>query len=266
MDEHAEIRFKRSGFRHINHLLRWCRRYGLNVVIDLHAAPGGQTGRNIDDSANDLPELFIEKKYRRQTIALWREMARRYKYNRTVLAYDLLNEPLPGDTAWMYHNQLEDLYIEISNAIRQEDPHHIITIEGANWGNDWSFFSAPFDDNLLYQFHKYWDEPTEESIRPYLQFRDLYQVPIWCGETGENANEWYSQTFSLFEAHHIGWGFWPWKKIGRDNNPVTVIWPDGWDDFRNYIQEGGMLTPEEGELILTGFAGGYSVGKLYCQQ
>jgi hypothetical protein len=30
-------------------------------VVDLHAAPGGQTGRNIDHSANDQPGLFMNK-------------------------------------------------------------------------------------------------------------------------------------------------------------------------------------------------------------
>jgi hypothetical protein len=33
-------------------------RNGIYVIIDMHAAPGGQTGQNIDDSANDRKRRF----------------------------------------------------------------------------------------------------------------------------------------------------------------------------------------------------------------
>ena len=42
-----------------------CRRHRIYVFIDMHAAPGGQTGQNIDDNASDYPELFTEPLRRR---------------------------------------------------------------------------------------------------------------------------------------------------------------------------------------------------------
>jgi aryl-phospho-beta-D-glucosidase BglC (GH1 family) len=66
-----------EGLAPIDRLIGWCRAHGLWVVLDLHGAPGGQTGTNIDDSPNGVPELFTDSRYREQTIALWEALARR---------------------------------------------------------------------------------------------------------------------------------------------------------------------------------------------
>ena len=68
-----------DGYRLLDDLVKWCKTNGVYVIIDMHGAPGGQTGQNIDDSANDLPELFMQSKYQDQLVDLWRDIARRYK-------------------------------------------------------------------------------------------------------------------------------------------------------------------------------------------
>ena len=39
-----------EGFELMDRLMKWARKDGIYVIIDLHCAPGGQTGTNIDDS------------------------------------------------------------------------------------------------------------------------------------------------------------------------------------------------------------------------
>ena len=39
-----------EGLELVDRLIGWCRDHSLWVVLDLHGAPGGQTGTNIDDS------------------------------------------------------------------------------------------------------------------------------------------------------------------------------------------------------------------------
>ena len=46
-----------EGFQLLDSLVSWCKKHRLYIIIDMHGAPGGQTGQNIDDSPNDLPEL-----------------------------------------------------------------------------------------------------------------------------------------------------------------------------------------------------------------
>jgi len=87
-----------EGFQLLESLISWCRKYQLYVIIDMHGAPGGQTGQNIDDSPKDQPELFMDKKYQDQLEELWVKLATKYKDEPVVAAYDLLNEPLPVGT------------------------------------------------------------------------------------------------------------------------------------------------------------------------
>lgn len=60
MYEGPGIRFKEEGFFLLDRVIGWCRKYGLYAFIDMHAAPGGQTGSNIDDGFQDIPRLFID--------------------------------------------------------------------------------------------------------------------------------------------------------------------------------------------------------------
>src|SRR6516164_4943221 len=87
-----------EGFALLDNLVKWCKANGVYVIIDMHAAIGGQTGQNIDDSANDQPELFSQPKNQDELVELWRTIAERYKDEPAVAAYDLLNEPLPERT------------------------------------------------------------------------------------------------------------------------------------------------------------------------
>ena len=90
--------YQQEGFELLDHLIQWCKQSGIYVIIDMHAAPGGQTGQNIDDSAQDQPELFMDVRNQDRLVALWVKIATRYQNEPTVAAYDLLNEPLPERT------------------------------------------------------------------------------------------------------------------------------------------------------------------------
>ena len=56
MDE--VLTHKEDRFHLIDQVLNWCEIHQLYAILDLHAAPGGQTGANIDNSKHDRPELF----------------------------------------------------------------------------------------------------------------------------------------------------------------------------------------------------------------
>jgi hypothetical protein len=90
-------------------------------------------------------------------------------------------------------------------------------------------FGEPFDGNLIYQLHKYWTPPVRASVEPYVQFRDKYNVPLWCGELGENTDDWVKQFVGTLEANDIGWCFWPYKKMEKPSCPVSFMKPTGWD-------------------------------------
>ncbi|RKP49994.1 glycoside hydrolase family 5 protein [Cohnella endophytica] len=239
----------------LDRVIGWCRKHGVYVILDLHGAPGGQTGTNIDDSPRDKPELFLDENNRRLTIALWRMLAERYRDEWIVAGYDLLNEPLPN---WFaeYNDRVMPLYRDIVREIREVDDRHLIILEGVHWSTDWSIFEPGedgrmIDDNVLLQFHKYWNNPDTESIQTYLDKRDEWNVPIFMGEGGENNVEWYAGAFRLFEDHGISWNFWTWKKLDTTNSPCSVRLPDGWPKLVSYLEGGEKPSAEEAERILT---------------
>ncbi|WP_139997573.1 glycoside hydrolase family 5 protein [Paenibacillus paridis] len=249
IEDGVVLRIKENRLALIDRVIDWCRTHSLYVILDLHGAPGGQTGTNIDDSANDLPELFLNEQNKQLTVDLWRALAERYKDEWIVAGYDLLNEPLPNWFA-QYNGQIMPLYKDIISAIREVDPRHMIILEGAHWATDWSIFDERLDDNLMLQFHKYWNNPDTESIQPFLDKREELDFPIFMGEGGENNCDWFTGAFRLYEDHDISWNFWTWKKLDCTNSPCSVNMPENWQQLIDFMQGGAKPSAEAAERIL----------------
>jgi endoglucanase len=225
-----------EGFQLLDRLIGWCRSEGLYVMLDLHAAEGGQTGYNIDDG-HGYPWLLIDAGEQQKTIDLWARIARRYSRERIVLGYDLLNEPIPNWVGYeRFHPLLEPLYKRIATAIRKVDTHHALVLGGAEWDGDFSVFGPPFDSNVIYQIHKYWMGVNQSALQPFLDFRAKYNVPVWLGESGENSDEWVARFRGLLESDDIGWAFWPYKKMRATSSPVSFNAPKGWDQIVAYAK------------------------------
>jgi len=217
-----------EGFRLLDRLIAWSRTEQIYVMLDLHAAPGGQTGANIDDSSG-YPWLYNSPQEQEHLIAVWRRLAKHYRDEPTVLGYDLLNEPIPHFPKLAPLNSLlEPLYKRLAEEVRKVDPNHILFLGGAQWDSNFSVFGKPFDANVAYTFHKYWTAPDESVIRQYIDFREQYDVPIWMGESGENTDEWISQFVKTLEANKIGWAFWPYKKMDKSYAVVSILPPADW--------------------------------------
>ena len=45
-----DVVFLESGFKMIDYVVEQCKKHNQYLILDLHGAPGGQTGANIDDS------------------------------------------------------------------------------------------------------------------------------------------------------------------------------------------------------------------------
>lgn len=233
-----------TGFPLLDRVIAWCRQQHIWVILDMHCAPGGQTGTNIDDSWG-YPWLFESPEEQEFAVAFWRSIAQRYADEPAVLGYDLLNEPIPPPVAYL-NPRLEPLYRKITAAIRQVDSHHAVILGGAQWDSNFDVFGPPIDPNAIYTFHKYWTAPTKDVIQSYLDFRARYQVPIWMGESGENQDSWIAQFRAMLEANDVGWAFWPYKKMDATSSPVSFARPMHWDEIVAYAALlGGMGAAEE---------------------
>jgi hypothetical protein len=251
--------WKEDGFRRIDDLLAWSKANGIYLILDLHAAPGGQ-GNDLPIADRDpaKPALWESPENRRKVVALWRKLAQRYKDEPAIGAYDLLNEPnwdfdAPGGDHGCKDEKQAALwahYQAITAAIREVDTRHMIIIEGNCWGNNYKGMPKAWDGNMALSFHKYWNLNDEASIAPYLKLRDEIGLPLWLGESGENSNAWFRDAIALVEKHEIGWAFWPLKKIGF-NQPLEVVPNPGYDGLVAYwTGKGAKPTADEAYAAL----------------
>ncbi|MDQ3907990.1 MAG: glycoside hydrolase family 5 protein [Acidobacteriota bacterium] len=222
-------RLEGPGYELLDRVVGWCKREGLFVVLDMHAAPGGQTGDNIDDSYG-YPFLYDSPESQELTVRVWQKIAARYADETAVLGYDLLNEPIPHFYDAAYFNpKLEPVYRKIVAGIRRVDRNHVVFLGGAQWDTNFKVFGPPFDAKAAYTFHKYWMDVNQGAVQEYVDFGARYDVPVWLGESGENTDEWIASFRALLERNRIGWCFWPYKKMDATTCVVSIRKPADWD-------------------------------------
>ncbi|MBT1695308.1 cellulase family glycosylhydrolase [Fulvivirgaceae bacterium PWU4] len=243
-----------KGFTMVDNLLKWCAANKIYLILDLHAAPGGQgNDAAISDYDKTKPSLWQNEENQQKTVALWRKLAERYANEPWMGGYDLINETNWNFTPDGHKNgcgetnnaPLRKLFTDITTAIRQVDKHHIIYIEGNCWANNHTGLWPASDNNLVLSFHKYWNNNDQASLQGMLSLRDQYNVPLWLGESGENSNVWFRNAIGLMEENKIGWAWWPMKKIASVVNPLTVVKNDGYAQLLNYWKNGGTRPTAE---------------------
>lgn len=257
-----------EGFTMTDSLLNWCASNKMYLILDLHAAPGGQgKDANISDYDETKPSLWESKANQDKMIAFWKKIALRYKNEPWIGGYDIINEP-----NWNFSGTnkngcdetlnapLRSLQMEITKAIREVDQKHLIIIEGNCWGNNYKGIFPLWDENMALSFHKYWNYNNQGSIQQMLDYRKEHNVPIWLGESGENSNVWFRDVISLIEKNNIGWAFWPMKKIDNIAGVTSVVKTSGYDKLLNYWEKGTEKpSSEEAFTILMEMAENYKM-------
>ncbi|BEV03569.1 cellulase family glycosylhydrolase [Chryseobacterium gambrini] len=242
-----------EGFKMTDDLLKWCADNKMYLILDLHAAPGGQGNDvNISDNDKSKPSLWESEENQKKTIALWKKLAERYKDSPWIGGYDLINEPNINFTGKningtdeMSNAPLWKLQKEITEAIRTVDKKHIIIIEGNGWGNNYNGLTPLWDNNMVFSFHKYWNNNDDATLKFALDLREKHKIPIWLGETGENSNVWFTELIQLLDKHNIGYAFWPMKKIDNIAGITNVKITPEYQKLLDYWKNGGEKPSKE---------------------
>jgi hypothetical protein len=230
-----------SALKKLDETLPLCRELGLHVLVDLHTPPGG---RNPEKECN----LFHEKRFQDSFMTWWEKIARRYKDEKIIWGYDLVNEPVEG-TVPEGLMDWRDLAIATTRRVRAIDPDHAIIIEAAPWGGPQAladFEPIPFD-KIVYSFHMYepgefthqivynniepitypgrargmmWDkEQLRRTMQPVKDWARDYNVHIYVGEFSAirwapGAATYLRDVTDLFEENGWDWAYhafreWP---------------------------------------------------------
>jgi hypothetical protein len=185
-------------------------------------------------------------------IALWVELAHRYKDRYIVGGYDLLNEPIrtPNpDNIDHFVDSLKKFYTDCIREIRKVDQKHLFSLEGHHWSTKLDIFDHLYDENMCIHFHRYWNAPDTSILAEYIKASEHWNVPLWLGETGENSNEWFTTAFFMFDQHNISWNFWPWKKMATSNSPYSINKPVNYNLITDYLRGGQHPGFEQSQKI-----------------
>ena len=203
---------KENAFEKLDWAVDMCAKYGLYAIIDLHGAYGSQN-QDLHSGDDAHFDLYGNEENELRACELWREIARHFKDNQTVAAYDLLNEPrrAPGK----FGGKLNfDFYDKLYHVVREEDGNHMILIECFSFPVNGARLSGYDWDNICMEYHIY--NLSRFSQRTCLNFyRALhnlmgYKTPVCVGEWNafEKESEW-EDSFAWFDEQ--GWSFLSWN-------------------------------------------------------
>ena len=232
-EDYMGLTARQDGFERVDSLVEWCRDAGLHLILDMHDAPGGQTGDNIDDSYA-YPWLMVSEASQQQFCDIWKSIAARYKDEDVILGYELINEPVAtyfGDEQEFLNTQLVKVLKMGLEAIRSVDKEHIVIIGSPQWNSNFTpLENVDFgDDNIVYSCHRYGGPSTADAIRSYIDFRNASGKPMYMGEIGHNTDEWQAEFVRVMKDNNISYTFWPYKKCA-DSCMLGFELPEGWDD------------------------------------
>ncbi|CAK7238381.1 hypothetical protein SEUCBS140593_010628 [Sporothrix eucalyptigena] len=232
-----------SGFELLDRIISLCAQHNIYVVLDLHAAPGGQNQDWHSDSGLNKALFWEFRDFQDRAVQLWVAIAKHYAGNPVIAGYNPLNEPADPE-----HVRLIAWYDRAEKAIREVDPDHMLFIDGNTYAMDFSRF--PVDKplpNTVYSCHDYsmmgfpgteqyigTDEQKEklwQSFERKVEYMRKVGVPIWNGEFGpvyadpdvdSNAAATNTKRFALLreqlriyhEAGGVSWSIWTYKDIG----------------------------------------------------
>jgi aryl-phospho-beta-D-glucosidase BglC (GH1 family) len=156
-----------SVFEYLKHkvdpVLEWCMEFNLMAVLDAHGAPG-----NPNHWTEPERELWKDFKWHDNFANLWQEIARYYRDNKIIAAYELLNEPNMRKQVVNTPSDWNLLAKKLTNAIREVDTYHTIMVGPIAWSSANGFIDLEptGDPNTIYTFHMYQPHQfTHQGVR-----------------------------------------------------------------------------------------------------
>jgi endoglucanase len=220
-----DLFWREDAFERLDWFIDSCAEREIFVILDLHGAPGSQNGQqhSVDSSQS---ALFSEEQNMALTEEIWVTVASRYKDNRWVAGYDLLNEPEGGYQEGKTTSMQWDFYDRLYRAIREVDEHHAIFMNSC-----WLTFNLPDPDrygweNVVYEYHNYcWPWRNNRVVNWFfvngiMLFDKLtnHPVPTIIGEfTFFDRRENWEYGLRKYTDRGWSWTTWTYKVTNNAN-------------------------------------------------
>ena len=249
MDEDKPYSLRKDAWVWLDRAVDWAEKNELSVILDLHGAPGRQSGMDHTGRVN-YNRLWKDKEYQDQTSWLWKEISRHYMTNPTIAAYDLLNEPWGGT-----EEELCDIIFRLFKEIRNLGDKHIMIFPGHYSGIDFYIEDIePNFTNYIYTAHFYpgffgWGAPVPQvhaefignGLKDWQKKMERLNIPLLVGEFNvvskkAGGGEMMRRYYDVYEEY--GWPatMWSYKVLTKQGGIKEMNW--------------GMVTNEDSLLVL----------------
>ena len=136
------------GYKYIDLCINWAKKYKLNVVLDLHKAPGYTF-----DDLNYSAGFFENKELQELFLTIWDDLSKKYASYSDMMMFEMLNEV----TSFEVVNEWNDLALRCIKVIRKNAPDVKILFGGVGYSSVKAvkLIPAPYDKNIVYNVHCY---------------------------------------------------------------------------------------------------------------
>jgi len=218
--DNAPYKYKREGWDWLDQNIETAKNYNIRLVLNMHYPQGG-----FQSNGNGMA-LWTDKENKKRLAVLWTEIAKKYKNEPAIAAFDLLNEPVVPQKATIDETfaQWQDLAQEITRSIRTVNTNHMIMVERlnayknlktgvSNWDNNMNgnmnFFLID-DINVTYEFHVY--DP----------FVFTHQNAGWV-ESNRGVFSVYPDEENGLDKNYLEQCFTKYLQFGKDNNVPVYL-------------------------------------------
>lgn len=237
--------FVAGSLQALDRAFSWAEKYGIKVIIDLHAAPGSQNGWEHSASRDGSQEWGKTDENIQQTVNVIEFLTARYAKSRSLFAVELINEPLsPGvglDRLTKYYRagieavrrHSSTAYVVLSNRLGPHEPRELFDLANgfsrvAIDVHHYNLFSSIFDglsaqQNIDYVFQN----RTQQLSEITASNGPLVFVGEWVAEwqVGGASKEEYQRyaaaQLQVFGQATFGWAYWTLKNV---NSHWSLEW------------------------------------------
>uniref|UniRef100_A0A803NE05 Mannan endo-1,4-beta-mannosidase n=1 Tax=Chenopodium quinoa TaxID=63459 RepID=A0A803NE05_CHEQI len=237
--------FVGGSLQALDNAFTWAQKYGIQVIVDLHAAPGSQNGNEHSGTRDGSLEWGKTDATVQQSVAVIDFLASRYAQKSNLLAIELINEPVAPavtlDTLKSYYQQGYDTvrkysssaYVIMSNRLGPIDARELfplasgkqLTVVDVHYYN---LFSSIFD-NMSVQQNIDFINNNRSSDLGYITTSDgpLTFVGEWVAEwqvngaTKEDFQNFANAQLQVYGRATFGWAYWTYKNV---NNHWSLQW------------------------------------------
>lgn len=244
--------YRDEPFKYLDFAVEMCKKYGLYAVLDLHGAIGSQN-QDIHSGDDSQFDLYKNARNTELTCKLWRDIASRYKNEKTVAAYDLLNEP--RRKAHRFGGKINfEFYDKLYKAVREVDSEHLIMIECFSFPINGGKIKKYGWNNVCMEYHIYNLTPFSQlaCLRFYNALHNLSgnKAPVYIGEWNAfvKKKEWYD---SIEYFDKLGWSYSSWTYKTNAHYYKSHKWRKNWGVFELDMPAAELYTADYAEIEKT---------------